>query len=105
MISDAKRTELQQVMDEEAFGAFNERIGPHYDRLSNMSMRRLIKTHLPLKLMPKSVMEVGAKVVYVARNPKDTAVSHYNFSKINGSGFSGDFETFARYFLDDLSEM
>lgn len=91
-------------MDKEAFDKFGNMILPKYDKLSEMTTKRLIKTHLPMKLMPKSVMEVGAKVVYMARNPKDVAVSFYNFSKNNANGYIGDFETFARYFMDDLSK-
>lgn len=78
---------------------------PPYERLSAMNTRRFIKTHLPMKLMPHSVLTSGAKVVYVARNPKDVAVSYYHFSKHRGFDFKGDFETFVQYFMDDVSEL
>lgn len=55
--------------------------------------------------MPRNIKEVGAKVVYVARNPKDVAVSYYYFHKTNPALlYTGDFETFVQYFQDDLSE-
>lgn len=95
--------ETQKFLDEKALEHFNKIFLPKYDRLSEMTTRRFIKTHLPIKLMPRNITDVGAKIVYVARNPKDAAVSFYNFSKTNGSGYVGDFETFARYFMDDLS--
>ena len=44
--------------------------------VANMKGRRVIKTHLPMQLLPEGVCE-KAKVVYLARNPKDVAVSFY----------------------------
>lgn len=96
-----KKTET--LMDEKAFKELMESYSAPYYKLSQMRERRFIKTHLPLKLLPKSVMEVGAKVVYVARNPKDMAASWFKFSKTNPTKYAGDFEKFARYFMDDLS--
>lgn len=56
--------------------------------------------------MPRNIKEVGAKIVYVARNPKDVAASCYNFYKVNPMlQFSGDFESFAQYFMDDFSKL
>ncbi|XP_072043248.1 sulfotransferase 1C4-like [Amphiura filiformis] len=42
---------------------------------------RLLKSHLPFQLLPPDIMMKKSKIVYVARNPKDLAVSYYNFHK------------------------
>ncbi|XP_031097258.1 cytosolic sulfotransferase 12-like [Ipomoea triloba] len=47
--------------------------------------RRLLSTHLPQSLLPKSVWESKCKVVYLCRNQKDTIVSFWHFmNKLRG---------------------
>lgn len=72
-----------------------------FEFLQNQTKRRFIKTHLPIQLLPHSVLEVGAKVVYIARNPKDVAVSNFHFIK---STLKSDFEVFSDFFLQDLGK-
>lgn len=55
--------------------------------------------------MPQNVIEAGAKVIYVARNPKDVAASYFHFHKsLPIYHFTGDFESFLEYFMDGLSK-
>lgn len=70
---------------------------PYYETLPLISVdnQRCIKTHLPFSLMPHSIMEQGSKVVYVARNPRDVAVSYYHLCRLfRTQDFQGTFEEF-----------
>ncbi|KAM6154407.1 sulfotransferase 2B1 [Erethizon dorsatum] len=43
---------------------------------------RLLSSHLPVHIFPKAVFASKAKVIYLARNPRDVLVSFYHYSKI-----------------------
>ncbi|XP_033014021.1 sulfotransferase 2B1-like isoform X3 [Lacerta agilis] len=42
---------------------------------------RLLASHLPFHIFPKSFLHSKAKVIYTVRNPKDVMISYYHFSK------------------------
>ncbi|XP_026277572.1 sulfotransferase 1C4 isoform X1 [Frankliniella occidentalis] len=76
---------------------------PGYRLLANAPSPRFIKTHLPFTLLPRNLLNSGAKVIYLARNPKDVAVSFFHMNRlILTQGYTGDFETYWNYFQNDL---
>ncbi|XP_043942206.1 sulfotransferase 1 family member D1-like isoform X4 [Protopterus annectens] len=66
----------------------------------NMPSPRIIKTHFPYQLVPKSFWEQDCKVIYVARNAKDNAVSLYHFNRMTClQVFSGTWEEHLENFM------
>ena len=66
--------------------------------LKTLPQRRLFTSHLPYPLMPP-LRNTTAKIIYVARNPKDVAISTYfhNQSKL---GYEGTWEEHFQEFLN-----
>lgn len=66
--------------------------------------QRFFKNHFPFNLMPRQIEEVKPKIVYIARNPKDCAVSWFYYHRVNLIlRYTGDFESFAENFMNGLS--
>ena len=66
---------------------------------------RLIKTHLTHNTTPRSAnKDAQCKYIYVARNPKDVAVSYFHFTehfkKIGMSDFNGPWEFWCKLFIE-----
>ncbi|CAG2106238.1 unnamed protein product [Medioppia subpectinata] len=63
--------------------------------------RRLIATHLPATHIPNQLKQLKAKVIYVVRNPKDTAVSFYHHHRMSSflGNYSGSWDTFSKLFV------
>ncbi|KAF7285934.1 hypothetical protein GWI33_008907 [Rhynchophorus ferrugineus] len=76
---------------------------PGWKLLSETKGRRFIKTHLPFSLLPHNIKESGCKIIYIARNPKDVAVSFYHLNRtILTQGYRGDFPMYWDYFENNL---
>uniref|UniRef100_A0A3Q2WHQ1 Sulfotransferase n=1 Tax=Haplochromis burtoni TaxID=8153 RepID=A0A3Q2WHQ1_HAPBU len=62
---------------------------------------RIIKTHLPVQFLPKSFWEQNSKIIYVARNAKDSAVSYFHFDRMNKvQPEPGSWESFLQRFME-----
>ncbi|XP_060527549.1 luciferin sulfotransferase-like isoform X2 [Cylas formicarius] len=59
-----------------------------------------IKTHLPWNLLPREIQKdiKRPKIIYISRNPKDTCISYFHFSRMV-KDFDGNLEEFANLFL------
>lgn len=66
---------------------------------------RFIKSHLPFNLLPRQIKtgEKRPKIIYVARNPKDTCISYYYHCKLL-EGYRGDFNEFCKLFMGGKRE-
>ncbi|KAJ8923015.1 hypothetical protein NQ315_001563 [Exocentrus adspersus] len=70
--------------------------------LSEREGRRFIKSHLALSLMPPHIFEVGAKVIYCARHPRDVIVSLYEVSSFfRPNGPQAEFKDMLEDFIND----
>ncbi|XP_077998538.1 sulfotransferase 1A2-like isoform X1 [Glandiceps talaboti] len=71
------------------------------EALKNYPSPRYFKSHLPVHLTPKKAFN-KAKIIYIARNPKDTAVSYYHFyrsTQVLGF-YKGPWEEFLQMFIN-----
>ncbi|XP_054263438.1 luciferin sulfotransferase-like isoform X2 [Macrosteles quadrilineatus] len=49
--------------------------------VEDMPSPRFIKTHLPLELLPEELWTKKPKIIYIGRNPKDTAIAYFGHYK------------------------
>ena len=74
---------------------------PHAEHpdINTLPSPRILKGHLTYNIIPKSTNEVSrCKHIYIARNPKDVAVSYYNFVT-SLERFKGPFEFYVKLFV------
>lgn len=76
-------------------------VPPGLETLKTTPAPRILKTHLPLSLLPQSLLDQKIKVIYIARNAKDVVVSYYNFYKMAKlHPDPGTWESFLENFMD-----
>ncbi|KAJ8722506.1 hypothetical protein PYW07_003686 [Mythimna separata] len=94
---------LERAADKEQAKALIEKIAkPVTGRLLAAPSPRFIKTHLPMSLLPPKILDT-AKVVYVARDPRDVAVSCFHHSKLfRVLDFPSPFKDFWNLFIRGL---
>ncbi|XP_013923265.1 PREDICTED: sulfotransferase 6B1-like [Thamnophis sirtalis] len=86
----------QQRLKELSTFSFLEFAEPrNFERMEKLPYRRVIKTHLAPRRLPRSLFE-KAKILVLLRNPKDTTVSSFHFYK--GIKLISDQETWDEYF-------
>lgn len=68
-----------------------------HEFLKTMPKRRPFTSHLPYPLIPR-LKKTNAKIIYVARNPKDVAISTYFHNQSKG-GYEGTWEEHFELFL------
>lgn len=89
------------VENQDFIEKISQSVIPYFD---GMSEQRFIKSHLPLSLMPQSAFRESSKIIYVARNPKDVAVSYYHLNRLyKTQGYVGDFDFYWKIFENGLS--
>lgn len=81
-------------------GVLNKFDGDSVGVCENLSRPRHIKSHLPVFLLPNKLWTVKPKIIYVARNPKDVAVSFFHHYR-HIVGYEGTQEDFTEAFLKD----
>ncbi|KAL1775765.1 sulfotransferase 6B1-like [Sigmodon hispidus] len=54
-----------------------------FEELKVVPKRRVIPTHLNYEMIPVTVKQKQCKIVYIVRNPKDTAVSLFHYYRDN----------------------
>lgn len=79
-----------------------EAVNTYFESLSSP---RCFKTHLPLTLLPPSLLNTS-KMIYIARDPRDVVVSSYYYYKIQrGLEFNGNLKTMLDQFQEDYSKL
>ncbi|CAK7299140.1 Sulfotransferase 6B1 [Vulpes lagopus] len=67
-----------------------------FDELKMNSKRRVIPTHLSYNMLPVNIKQKQCKIIYIIRNPKDTAVSLFHYYRDNPN--LPGIETWASFF-------
>ncbi|XP_067648867.1 sulfotransferase 1A1-like [Haliotis asinina] len=89
-----------KIIDDDVtkFQAFMERMSD--EKFADLPSPRILNTHLLMKHLPDHVRKKKIKVIIVLRNPKDVAVSLYNFLKtIPFVKYKGVWKNFVRPFF------
>nr|CAD7266351.1 unnamed protein product [Timema shepardi] len=101
--NEAKATSLQKRVPYLELNAVSKQSSDVFEYIDQIKSPRLIKTHLPIELLPKEVWTKKPKIIYVSRNPKDVSISFYHHFKLM-QNYIGSFEDFIEAFLSDMGK-
>ncbi|XP_055852808.1 sulfotransferase 1E1-like isoform X2 [Episyrphus balteatus] len=71
-----------------------------FDEIAKMSSPRIIKSHLPIHLLPKGLWTVKPRIIFITRNPKDTIASFYPHC-CTVTAFEGSKEDFVNAIIEN----
>ena len=75
---------------------------PGFSSMSRMESPRLLKSHLPPSILIGKSPSARPKIVSIVREPKDTVVSYYYFSRMNTIiGYDQPFDQFVKQVFED----
>ncbi|KAJ2952897.1 hypothetical protein O0L34_g7260 [Tuta absoluta] len=94
--------ERYKQLNKDKLQVIEELIKDEVEHVAGMPSPRFVKTHLPMSLLPPKLLDT-AKVVYVARDPRDAAVSFYHQNKLlTFIEYHGDFKTYWDFFVNNM---
>jgi len=100
IIADEAREAMVEKSPEEAKEIFRMVTSASVELVKNTPSPRIIKTHLPLTLLPPNLLTSGCKVVYVCRNPKDSCVSYFHHLDVFQDEYREDYDHFEELFMN-----
>jgi sulfotransferase len=74
--------------------------GEIVDSFEKLPRPRVIKTHLPIQLLPDDYWKKNPKTIYISRDVKDVVVSNYEMCK-NLRNYKNSIEEFVEDFMND----
>ena len=70
------------------------------ENFENEPAPRVFNTHIHYKYLPDDLKKRRCKILYIARNPKDVAVSYYNHHfKIKEYEYDGQWESYLKRYI------
>lgn len=82
-----------------SFVPMDQELAVLFNQMGTFPSPRYFKSHLPVSMLPEQMWTVKPKIIYIQRDPKDTAVSLYHHYK-NLHGYRGSKDDFFNLFLE-----
>ncbi|XP_013116937.2 sulfotransferase 1E1 [Stomoxys calcitrans] len=82
-------------------GLYSSAPGNSVEQAEEAKSPRVLKTHLPAHLIPNEIWKKKAKIIYCARNPKDTAISYFHFLRGLGTWVGDQIDDFVEDIINN----